>query len=395
MAVLFDPLTIGGVTLPNRIQVSPMCQYSAVDGVVQDWHLIHLGGLMLSGAGLVFAEATAVEARGRITHGCLGLENDVQERAFTDLVARLRPLSEARIGVQLSHAGRRGSARSIADRSKGESLPPEEGAWPTRGPSALPYNETWVTPEEMTQDDIDTVIAAFADATARAVRAGVDVVECHAAHGYLLHQFLSPRTNLRRDAYGGSLQNRMRFPLAVIGAMRDTIPSDRALGVRVNSTDWHPEGATLEDAVVFARELEALGVDYVTMSAGNLVPDAVIPKATPGHQVGFSERVKAETGLATAAVGLITDPHQAEDIVSEGRADMVAIARGFLDNPRWGLHAAAALGVDVPYAPQYIRARPNNWTAFKRVHPEARDVVSTHQADRPSGSTWDRPDQQG
>ncbi|MBY6166573.1 NADH:flavin oxidoreductase/NADH oxidase [Pseudooceanicola nitratireducens] len=392
MADLFTPLMLGGVTCPNRIQVSPMCQYSAVDGIAQDWHLIHLGGLMMSGAGLVVAEATGVEAAGRISHGCLVLETDEQEQALADLVARLRPLSDASIGIQLGHAGRRASARSIRDRGKGESLPPEEGAWQTYAPSALPYNDQWATPAEMTEDDIIRITRAFAQATRRAVRAGFDLVECHAAHGYLLHQFLSPRTNRRTDAWGGTLENRMRFPLAVVQAMRDALPADRALGVRVNSTDWHPQGATLDDSIPFVRALKDMGVDYVTLSAGNLVPDAVIPKATPGHQVGFAERIRQETGMTVVAVGMISDPVQADAVVREGRADMVAIGRAMLDNPRWGWHAAARLGRDVPYPPQYLRARPNNWTDFQRIHPGAQPIVSTQQADRPSGSTWDRPE---
>lgn len=391
MSLLFTSLTLGGLTLPNRLQVSPMCQYSAVEGLAQDWHLVHLGGLMLSGAGLVMLEATAVEAAGRITHGCLALETDAQEAALAGLVTRLRALSPAGIGIQLGHAGRRGSARSIWDRGRGESLPADEGAWPTKGPSALAYNDSWATPGELTEAGIEALVAAFAASAIRAVRAGFGVIELHAAHGYLLHQFLSPRTNLRTDAWGGSAGNRMRFPLAVAAAMRAAIPGGCAFGVRVSSTDWHPEGLTLEDAVDFSRALKALGVDYVTMSAGNLVPDAQIPKATPGHQVGFAERVKRETGLATCAVGMILDAAQAEAILTEGQADMVALARGFLDDPRWGWHAAAALGVDLAYPPQYVRARPNNWTGFARVHPGAAAPDSSQQADRPSGSAWDRP----
>lgn len=391
MAHLFQPLDIGGVTLPNRIQISPMCQYSAVEGVAQDWHLIHLGGLMLSGAGLLVAEATAVEAAGRITHGCLGLWNDTQEAALADLVARIRPLSGTRLGIQLSHAGRRASARSIAQRGRGESLPPEEGAWTTRGPSALPYNEHWATPVEMSLADIAEVTQAFALATRRAVRAGFEVIEIHGAHGYLLHQFLSPRTNRRTDAYGGTPEGRMRFPLEVVEACRAELPAGCALGFRVNSTDWHPEGLGLDDAVVLAKALESRGVDYVTMSAGNLVPDAVIPPAKPGHQVPFAARIKAETGLTVAAVGLITGAEQAEEILSSGAADMVALARGFLDDPRWGLHAAAALGVDAEYAPQYLRARPNNWIGYRLAHPETPEIETSRQADRPSNSGWDRP----
>ncbi|MCA2012565.1 NADH:flavin oxidoreductase/NADH oxidase [Cereibacter sphaeroides] len=391
MAKLFEPLTIGGVTLPNRIQVSPMCQYSAVEGVAQDWHLIHLGGLMMSGAGLLIAEATAVEPAGRITHGCLGLWNDAQEAALTDLVARIRPLSSARLGIQLSHAGRRGSARSIADRGRGESLPPEEGAWTTKGPSALAYNDQWAVPAAMSVEAIAQLTRAFAESAARAVRAGFEVIEIHGAHGYLLHQFLSPRTNQRTDAYGGLPEGRMRFPLEVVEAVHAVLPAHCALGFRVNSTDWHPEGLKLDDAMVLAEALKARGVDYVTMSAGNLVPDAQIPPASPGHQVPFAARVKAETGLTAAAVGMITDPLQAEAILTEGRADMIALARGFLDDPRWGWHAAAMLGVDADYPPQYLRARPNNWRGYHRVHPEAKRVDSAKQADRPNNSGWDRP----
>ncbi|WP_254919136.1 oxidoreductase [Oceanicola sp. 22II-s10i] len=346
---------------------------------------------MLSGAGLVVVEATGVEPEGRITHGCLALSNDAQQAAFADLIAKLRPLSEARIGIQLAHAGRRASARTIKDRHKGESLPPEEGAWPTRGPSALPYNDQWATPVEMSEADLDTVRTAFVDAARRSVEAGFDLIEIHAAHGYLLHQFLSPLTNLRTDQWGGSFENRMRFPLSIAEAVRAVVPRTHALGARVTSTDWHPQGLTIDDGAEFARRLGALGLDYVTMSAGNLVPDAQIPPARPGHQVPFAERVRADTGLTTVAVGMITDPHQAEAILAEGRADMVALGRGFLDDPRWGLHAAAALGVDVPWPPQYLRARPNNWLGYRLVHPDTPETTDSRQSDRPAGADWNRP----
>ena len=392
MSALFQPLEMGGVTLENRIVVSPMCQYSAVDGLAQPWHLIHVGGLMLSGAGLVIMEATATEAAGRITHGCLGLYTDAHEAALTALVAEARKLSDAAIGIQLSHAGRRGSCRSIRDRNRGESLPPEEGAWQTFGPSAFGYDETWHMPKEMDADDIARVTQSFVDAADRAGRAGFDVLEIHAAHGYLLHQFLSPVTNHRTDAYGGSTENRMRFPIEVVRAVRAVWPKHRALGVRVNSTDWHPEGQSIDEAVVFAQQLEAAGVDYVVMSAGNLAPGSKIPVATPGHQVDFATLVKKHTGLVSMAVGLIATPNLAEEIVREEKADLMAIGRAMLDNPRWGLHAAARLGVDVDYAPQYLRARPNNWLGFPLVHPDAGPVQATRQADRPaSGAGWDRP----
>jgi len=393
MSALFQPLQTGGVTLENRIVVSPMCQYSAVEGLAQPWHLIHIGGLMLSGAGLVIMEATATEAAGRITHGCLGLYNDEHEAALASLVTEARKLSSAALGIQLGHAGRRASCRPVKDRNKGESLPPEEGAWQTFGPSAFGIDETWHVPKEMDADDIARVTQSFADAAQRADRAGFDVLEVHAAHGYLLHQFLSPVTNHRTDAYGGSTENRMRFPLEVVRAVRKVWPKDKALGVRVNSTDWHPEGQSIDEAVAFAQQLEAAGVDYVVMSAGNLAPGTQIPPATPGHQVDFATLVKKHTGLVSMAVGLIATPELAEEIVSEDKADLVAIGRAMLDNPRWGLHAAARLGVDVDYPPQYLRARPNNWLGFPLVHPDAQPVEATRQIDRPASSGgWDRPD---
>lgn len=392
MSALFQPLEMGGVSLANRIVVSPMCQYSAVEGLAQPWHLIHVGGLVLSGAGLVIMEATATEAAGRITHGCLGLYTDEHEAALSALVSEARKLSDAAIGMQLSHAGRRASCRSIRDRNRGESLPPEEGAWQTFGPSGFGYDETWHVPKQMDAGDIARVTQSFVDAALRADRAGFDVLEIHAAHGYLLHQFLSPVTNHRTDAYGGSTENRMRFPLEVVRAVRAAWPKDKALGVRVNSTDWHPEGQCIADALTFTQQLEAAGVEYVVMSAGNLAPGSKIPPATPGHQVNFATLIKRRTSLVTMAVGLIATPDLAEEIIHEEKADLVAIGRAMLDNPRWGLHAAARLGVDVDYPPQYLRARPNNWLGFPLVHPGAQPVSATRQIDRPaSGAGWDRP----
>lgn len=395
MSALFQPLQLGDLLLENRIVVSPMCQYSASEGTAMPWHLIHVGGLMLSGAGLVIMEATATEAAGRITHGCLGLYNDEHETALASLVANTRNLSGAALGIQLGHAGRRASCRSTKDRNKGESLPVDEGAWQTYGPSAIGYDETWHVPMEMDADDLDRVRQSFADAAVRADRAGFDLVEIHAAHGYLLHQFLSPVTNQRSDAYGGSFENRMRFPLEVVRAVRAVWPGEKPLGVRVNSTDWHPQGQTIEDAVRFAHHLEDAGVDYVVMSAGNLAPGSEIPAATPGHQVQFATRIKEETGLVAMAVGLIATPELADEILREDKADLVAVGRAMLDNPRWGLHAASDLGVDVDYPPQYVRARPNNWLGYTLAHPDAKPVKATRQIDRPaSGAGWDRPDVQ-
>ncbi|KPQ07740.1 MAG: Old Yellow Enzyme family NADH:flavin oxidoreductase [Rhodobacteraceae bacterium HLUCCA12] len=390
-ATLFSPFTLGPLRLENRIVASPMCQYSAVAGRVQPWHLVHLGGLALSGAGLVIAEATAVNAQGRITHGCLGLYDASHEAALGAILAQIRAFSPAALGIQLSHAGRRASARSIFERSKGESLPPDEGAWETVAPSALPVAPGWHRPRVMTGADIAQVIDDFAAAAARADRAGFDLVEIHAAHGYLLHQFLSPLTNRRTDDWGGDQPARNRLLIEVVRAVRAALPATRALGVRMTSTDWHPDGLTLDDAVALAQTLAALGVDYAVMSAGNLTPDVRIPAATPGHQVPFAARIRERAGLATMAVGQILDGPQAQAIVAEGGADLVAIARALLDDPRWAWHAAAALGVDIDYPPQYIRARPNNWTGYALVHGGAPEIASARQADRPPTALWDRP----
>ncbi|MBN8944552.1 MAG: NADH:flavin oxidoreductase/NADH oxidase [Rhizobiales bacterium] len=389
-SALFSPLTLAGCRLANRLVVSPMCQYSAVDGVAQQWHWIHTGALMMSGAGLVILEATAVEAAGRGTPVCLGLYDDAQEAALTRLVADMRRLSETRIGLQLSHAGRRAATRTIAERWRGEPLPADEGAWRPVAPSAIAYDDHWQQPEELDAAGLARIRRAFAASATRADRAGFDLLEIHAAHGYLLHNFLSPLTNRRTDRYGGSGAARMGFPLEVMAAVRDAWPVGKPLGVRVNSTDWHPEGSTLDDAVAFVAALKRIGVDYAVMSAGNIAPGARIPPASPGHQVPFAERIKQEVGLPVMAVGFIVEATQAEAIIATGSADMVALGRAFLDNPRWGWHAAAALGHEISYPSQYIRARPNNWTGFVKAHPDS-TVVGTQQMDRPAAAQWDRP----
>lgn len=368
-----------------------MCQYSACNGVPQLWHLIHIGSLMLSGAGLVIMEATGVEPDGRGTHGCLGLYTDEQEQALAGLVSATKRYSAAALGIQLQHAGRKASTRSIAERWKGEPLPATEGAWTPWGPSSLAFDDGWQTPVEMGEADMQRVQNAFASAAARADRAGIDLIEIHGAHGYLLHNFLSPLSNRRSDQWGGSLENRARFPLDVVRAVRKAWPAGKPLGFRMNSTDWHPDGLNLDDAVAFGHMLRSAGIDYVVMSAGNIAPGIKIPPATPGHQVEFATAIKEKTGLTAMAVGMILHPRQAESIIADGRADLVAIGRAFLDNPRWGIHAAAELGVDLTYADQYIRARPNNWTGFRQVHPEATVRLDEHQLDRPPASSWDRP----
>ena len=321
MSALFSPLQLGPLELENRIVVSPMCQYSAVDGMAQPWHLIHIGNLMMSGAGLVILEATAVEARGRITHGCLGLYSDEQEAALTAIVREVRNLSRARIGIQLGHAGRRGSARSIRDRWKGESLPPEEGAWQTCSPSALAYNENWAVPAELTVDGIAAIVDAFADAARRAVRAGFDLIEVHAAHGYLLHCFLSPLTNRRTDAYGGSLANRMRFPLEVVRAVRDAADGKVALGVRVNSTDWHPDGATPDDDFQFNIPVNTPGGELTGFEFSWQQPFTFLPEPFDGFGTIFNytyvdSKIQYVTSsgansLKTDLVGLSNDAYSA------------------------------------------------------------------------------------
>ncbi|MCR5859025.1 NADH:flavin oxidoreductase/NADH oxidase [Mesorhizobium sp. J428] len=392
MSALFSQGRLGGLDLDNRIVVSPMCQYSGERGVAQPWHLIHIGNLMMSGAGLVIMEATSVEAAGLGTHGCLGLYTDEQEQALGSLVAQARNLSSARLGIQLTHTGRKAATRTIPERWRGEPLPPEEGAWKPVAPSPIAYDAGWQEPEELTDEGIRSIIEAFADAAVRADRAGFDLVEIHGAHGYLIHSFLSPITNRRTDGWGGSTDRRNRFAIEIVRAVRAVWPRSKALGFRMNSTDWTPEGSTLDDAVDLAKALEAQGLDYVVMSSGNIRPGIAIPPATPGHQVPFATAIKRRTGLAAMAVGMIAKPEQAEAIIASDEADFVALARPMLDNPRWGLHAAAALGADIRYPPQYIRARPNNWLGFGFVHPDAKPPATTLQLDRPkSVSSWDRP----
>jgi NADPH2 dehydrogenase len=391
MSALFSAGRIGALDLENRIVVSPMCQYSAVNGAAQPWHLIHIGNLMMSDAGLVIMEATAIEEIGRGTHGCLGIYADAHERALSDLVYEAKKLSAAKLGIQLTHSGRKASTRTIPQRWRGEPLPSEEGAWTPVAPSALPFDRHWAVPDELDVEGIDRIVGAFANSAKRAFRAGFDMIEIHGAHGYLIHSFLSPLSNKRSDRWGGTPDNRMRFAISVARAVRHVCPVDKALGFRINSTDWHPDGSTLDDAVVLAKALESVGVDYVAMSSGNIAPGISIPPASPGHQVPFATAIKTHTGLAAMAVGMIAKPDQAEAIIANQQADFVALARPMLDNPRWGVHAAAALGADIGYPPQYIRARPNNWLGFSYVHPEARPPATKRQLDRPQGVAWDRP----
>ncbi|HVJ42155.1 MAG TPA: NADH:flavin oxidoreductase/NADH oxidase [Dongiaceae bacterium] len=356
MSVLFSPLQLRSLALPNRIVISPMCQYSAENGAANAWHLIHLGGLALSGAGMLTIEATAVEPDGRITPGCLGLWDDATEAALQPAMAAIRAYSKIAVAMQIAHAGRKAS--SAVPWKGGALMPLAEGGWRTHAPSAIPQKSGEEPPLALDTAGMERIRDAFVATTRRALRLGIDAIEIHAAHGYLLHEFLSPISNQRTDLYGGSLENRMRFPLEVFEAVRAVFPADRPVGVKVSGTDWVEGGWNLPQTVAFAAELKKRGADWVTASSGGISPAQKIPVG-PDYQVPLAEGVKGETGVTTVAVGLITEPQQAEDILSSGKADLVALARGMLYDPRWGWHAAAALGAQVEAPPQYWRAVPH------------------------------------
>jgi 2,4-dienoyl-CoA reductase-like NADH-dependent reductase (Old Yellow Enzyme family) len=358
---LFTPLSIGPLALSNRIVIAPMCQYSADDGSATDWHLIHLGHLALSGAALLILEATAVEARGRITPGCLGLYSDENESALTRVLQAVRVhASGMPLAIQLAHAGRKAS--SNVPWHGGAQIPlTQEGSWRAVAPSALPHIEGEDAPEALDDAGLARVRAAFAQAARRAARLGLQGIEIHAAHGYLLHQFLSPIANRRSDAYGGSLDKRMRFPLEVFDAVRAAFPAERPVWVRLSATDWvDGSGWDVDGAIAFAQDLKARGCAAVHVSSGGVSPAQKIPLG-PGYQVGLAARIKAAVGLPTIAVGLITEPQQAEAIVATGQADAVALARAMLYDPRWPWHAAAALGAQVQAPPQYWRSQPREF----------------------------------
>lgn len=355
---LFTPIAIGPQELPNRIVIAPMCQYGAEHGNASAWHHVHLGSLALSQAGLLMVEATAVEPIGRITHGCLGLYSDDNEAALADVIATLRQVSGMKLGIQISHAGRKGS--SHIPWQGGRALAAEQGAWETVAPTALPFTEGWHTPRELSDADLHRLVDAFAQATRRAVRLGFEVIEMHAAHGYLLHQFLSPHSNRRVDSYGGSLENRMRFPLRVFEAMREAGSNEVALGARITGSDWLDDGIKPDESAAFAAALKDRGCAYVDVTSGGLDPVARI-KAEPNYQVEFAEYVRGKVNIPVRAVGLITEPEQAERIVAEGRADMVALARAMLADPRWPFRAAHALRQEVEWPVQYRRSSPASW----------------------------------
>ena len=361
MSQLFTPIDLRELRLANRVMVSPMCEYSAVDGVAQPWHTVHLGQLALASAGMLMLEATAVEPDGRITPGCLGLWDDATEAALAGVVGTLRglnPRAHVPLALQLGHAGRKGSSRRPWD--GGQQIPVAEGGWRTVAPSAVPHLDDEESPAELDEAGMAALIERFVDTTTRAARLGFDAVELHAAHGYLLHQFLSPVANRREDAYGGSLENRMRFPLEVLAAVRAAWPDDRPLGVRLSATDWDAASRwAIEESTAFAVACEKNGADFIDVSSGGVSARQEI-RLEPGYQVPFAEAIKREVSVPVVAVGLITEPAQAEAIVANGQADMVALARALLWNPRWVWHAAAELGGTVSAPVQYWRSEPRD-----------------------------------
>ncbi|HFZ8994322.1 TPA: NADH:flavin oxidoreductase/NADH oxidase [Citrobacter freundii] len=354
---LFTPLRIRNLEIENRIVIAPMCQYSADEGCMNDWHTLHLGQLAQSGAGLLTIEATAVSPEGRITYADVGLYDDKTEEAMARVLAAIRKWSNIPVAIQLAHAGRKASTYKPWDKH-GQIPPDQEGGWQTLAPSAIPYNDGYIPPTALDSNGLAEIRNQFANAAKRAARLNIDLIQIHAAHGYLLHQFLSPLSNQRTDNYGGSLENRARFPLEIVDVVREVFPADKAISVRISATDWVEGGFNIEEAVEFSKMLEARGVDVIHVSSGGLHPDQQIA-VYPGYQVPLARAVKAAVNIPVVAVGLITEPEHAESIVASGDADLIAIARGALYNPRWPWHAAAALGAQVHAPEQYLRCQPH------------------------------------
>ncbi len=351
MSLLFSPLKIRDITFRNRVFVSPMCQYSSNDGLPTDWHLVHLGSRAVGGAALVMVEATAVSPIGRISPGDSGIWSDAHTAAFGRITKFIAEHGAAP-GIQLAHAGRK-AATEIPWLGGG---PLKSGAWQTLAPSPIPFDSHYAVPREMTIADIADIVDQFTAAAARAHAAGFSVVELHMAHGYLLHEFLSPLSNHRTDDFGGSLANRMRLPLRVAAAVRKIWPAEKPLFVRISATDWADGGWNLPQSIELSKALKEIGVDLIDCSGGALVPHVKIP-AEPGYQVPFAQAIRRDAGIATGAVGLITEPRQAEQILADGKADVILLARAMLRDPYWPLHAAAALGDDIAWPTQYARAR--------------------------------------
>lgn len=354
MSKLFSPLKIRNVELKNRIAVSPMCQYSCNEGVVNDWHLVHLGSRAIGGAGLIITEAAAVSPEGRISPDDAGIWNDEQANAFKRITSFIKS-QNAVAGIQLAHAGRKASTYSPW-KGNGK-IPIENGGWQTLAPSALHFSDNYPRPKEMNEEDINFIINQFAIAARRSVEAGFEVIELHFAHGYLVHEFLSPLSNLRKDKYGGSLENRCRLSIQIAKFVREVIPNRTPLFVRISSTDWVEDGWDIEQSIQLVNWLKAVGVDLIDCSSGGNISGVKIPVA-PGYQIPFAEKIKKEANILTGGVGLITDAEQAEKIIAEEKADIVLLARQMLRDPFWALHAAKKLGVDLTdYPKQYLRAK--------------------------------------
>jgi 2,4-dienoyl-CoA reductase-like NADH-dependent reductase (Old Yellow Enzyme family) len=356
---LFTPFRVGGLELANRIVIAPMCQYSAEDGCMTDWHTIHLGQLAMSGAALLTIEATAVVPEGRISYADVGLYSDETEAAMKRVLDSVRRWSDMPIAIQLAHAGRKAST-DLPWKGGKQIAPDHANGWQTEAPSAVAHSDSENAPTALTKERMAQLREAFADAARRSARLGIDAVQIHAAHGYLLHQFLSPLSNRRDDEYGGSLENRMRFPLEVFDAVRAAFPADRSVTVRVSGTDWAEGGWTIEETVEFAKVLEARGCGAMHVSSGGLTPAQRIPVG-PNYQVPLARAVKQATTMPVIAVGLITDFVQAEAILATGDADLIALARAILYDPRWPWHAAAHFGAAVKAPNQYLRSQPHQY----------------------------------
>lgn len=356
---LFQPITVGGLTLANRIVVAPMCQYSAVDGCMTDWHQIHLGHLALSGAALLTIEATAVVPDGRISYGDVGLYDDATEAAMARVLKSIRNHSAMPVALQLAHAGRKASTE-LPWRGGKQIAPTDQNGWQTVAPSAIAFAEGENRPVALDRPALAELVEAFAQAARRADRLGIDAIQIHGAHGYLLHQFLSPLSNQRDDHYGGSLENRLRFPLEAFDAVRRAFPAEKPVTMRVSGTDWVAGGWDIDQTIAFARALEERGCSAIHVSSGGLDPRQQIPVG-PGYQVPLARAVKQATSLPVVAVGMITEPEQAEAIVGTGDADMIALARAMLYDPRWPWHAAAELGAQVTAPKQYLRSQPRRF----------------------------------
>ena len=366
MSQLFSPFTLRSLTLENRVVVSPMCQYICNgDGQMHDWHLMHLGQLAMGGAGLLFTEATHVSAVGRISPRCAGLWNDAQEAAMKRVLDFCKAHGVAKTAIQLAHAGRKASTRP--PNQGGQPLTGAEGRWTALGPSPIPYAPDWPNPEVLDRTGMNEIKAEFVAATERAARLGLDLLELHSGHGYLLHQFFSPLSNQRQDEYGGSLEKRLKYPLEVFDAVRSAWPAERPLGVRISAVDWVEGGTTLEDTISYTTALKELGCDFVDITSAGLDSRQRISLGK-GYQVPFASAVKKAVNLPVMAVGMIIEPQQAEAIIAAGHADFVMLARGMMYNPRWAWHAAHELDAEVAYPAQYARCSPKRW-------PEAFDLI--------------------